>query len=105
MKQNASCELPSSQQLSKLEQRHTLLGHIWVIGSFAICPCHLPLTLGFLGSMFGSTFLGAALGQYPWVAGIILTAGWAFGTFKGFRLLGHAERFAKQREVSRQQNP
>ena len=62
-------------------------GILWMIGSFAICPCHLPVTLTILASLLGGTTLGAFLHENVIVAGVIITGAWAFGTVRGYRYL------------------
>jgi hypothetical protein len=63
-------------------------GLAWVIGAFAICPCHLPVTLAVLATLFGGTAAGAALRAHPIAAGAIITSVWAIATWHGFRLMG-----------------
>lgn len=77
-------------------------GILWVVGAFVFCPCHLPLTLTVLATMLGGTALGASLGQFPYLAGAIITLVWAIGTWRGIRLLRDANRFAQS--VVRRQN-
>jgi hypothetical protein len=60
---------------------------MWVIGSFAICPCHLPLTLALLGTVLGGTALGALLHQHLVLAGLVIAGVWALGTWRGLGLL------------------
>jgi hypothetical protein len=67
-------------------------GRWWVFGSFLLCPCHLPLTLGVLATVFAGTSVGAVLRDHAWVAGTIITTAWVLGTVYGFRLLRRAER-------------
>lgn len=55
---------------------------MWV--SFAFCPCHLPITLWVLGTLFAGTALGAAVRANPVVAGIVVTAVWVAGTSWGW---------------------
>ena len=62
-------------------------GTLWVIGSFLLCPCHLPVTLALLGVILSGTVAGAALHRYPLVAAAIITLAWALGTGRGLRLL------------------
>lgn len=62
-------------------------GLLWVVGSFAICPCHLPLTLALLGTVLGGTALGAALHTHVVLAGLIVAGVWLLGTWRGVRLL------------------
>lgn len=67
-------------------------GRWWVFGSFLLCPCHLPLTLGVLAALLGGTSLGAALREHAVAAGVLITLVWALGTAYGFRLLRRAQR-------------
>ena len=70
-------------------------GRRWIFGSFAFCPCHLPLTLGILVTVFGGTAAGAVLRDHVWLAGAVITAAWVAGTWRGFRLVriaGHDVR-------------
>jgi hypothetical protein len=62
-------------------------GLLWVVGSFAICPCHLPLTLGLLSTVLAGTALGAALHEHTVLAGLTIGGVWLFGTWRGLRLL------------------
>ena len=64
-----------------------LRGLAWIVGAFAICPCHLPLTLGLLAAALGGTGLGVFLQNYPFVAGAIIASVWAAATWQGFRVL------------------
>jgi MerE protein len=69
-------------------------GMLWVAGSFLICPCHLPLTLGLLGTVLGGTAAGALLRQYPVAAGLVVTVAWALGTLRGVKHLRNANHYA-----------
>ncbi|HSC14541.1 MAG TPA: hypothetical protein VLI71_05450 [Gammaproteobacteria bacterium] len=84
----ASCSLPSTA--TRLETR----GMVWLVASFLVCPCHLPLTLGLAGLLLAGTTAGALLQSHPYAAGIVITAVWAAGTWRGFHLLRAARRFA-----------
>lgn len=75
---------------SSLERR----GRRWIFGSFALCPCHLPLTLGILVTVLGGTAAGAVLRDHVWVAGAVVTAAWVAGTWRGFKLVGLAKQGA-----------
>jgi hypothetical protein len=66
-------------------------GRWWVFGSFLLCPCHLPLTLGVLTAVFGGTWLGSVLRDHAWIAGTLITVSWVLGTAYGFRLLRRAQ--------------
>ena len=47
-------------------------GLIWVIGAFAICPCHLPVTLGLAAAVLSGTASGAFVAGHPYLAGASL---------------------------------
>jgi MerE protein len=80
-----SCEIPAP---ARLEKR----GMMWVIGAFVFCPCHLPITLSVLALIFGGTAAGVALRAHPFIAGVIVTALWVAGTWRGFALVRAAKR-------------
>ena len=86
MAQMKTCELPNPAQL---ENR----GMMWMIGAFVFCPCHLPITLGALALLLGGTAAGALLRAHPYIAGAIVTALWAAGTWRGFALVRAARGF------------
>lgn len=83
--------VPANGRSSRLAtpggERRRRRGTGWVAGSFLLCPCHLPVTLALLGTVLGGTAAGAALRQYPLIAGAIITLAWAIGTRRGLRLL------------------
>ncbi len=62
-------------------------GLAWVIGSFALCPCHLPLTLGLLGTVAGGTAFGALLNDHVVLSAIVIIVVWALGLSRGLWLL------------------
>jgi mercuric ion transport protein len=92
----SACDLPEPQRVSaetvagRLERR----GLAWMMGAFIFCPCHLPITLAVLGVMLGGTAAGALLRGHPYLAGAIVTAVWAIGTWRGYSLVRSAQRFA-----------
>ncbi len=67
-------------------------GRWWIFGSFLLCPCHLPLTLGILLSVLGGTAIGGLLRDHALTASLIIALGWVVGTANGFRLVRHAQR-------------
>jgi hypothetical protein len=79
---------PQAVTSPDLEKR----GRLWLIVSFLACPCHLPLTLGFLAVVLGGTVLGAAVREHALLAGVIVTAVWLAGTGRGLWLIRQAER-------------
>jgi Fe2+ transport system protein B len=62
-------------------------GAVWVIASFAFCPCHLPLTLAFGAAVFSGTAIGAWWTGHPYIAGALVTALWIAGTWRGIHHL------------------
>jgi cytochrome c biogenesis protein CcdA len=67
-------------------------GRAWVFGSFVLCPCHLPLTLGFAAAALSGTALGALLTGHMYIAGAVISAAWLAGTWRGFHYLRSAKR-------------
>ena len=86
----AEAQAPAESGPAPLERR----GRRWIFGSFALCPCHLPLTLGILVTVFGGTAVGAVLRDHVWLAGAVITAAWVAGTWRGFRLVRLAQQGA-----------
>ena len=62
-------------------------GVAWMVGSFAACPCHLPLTLAALTAVLGGTAAGAVLRDHVVLAGVLVTGVWLLGTARGVWLL------------------
>jgi len=62
-------------------------GFAWVLGSFVVCPCHLPLTLVLLATVTAGTTFGALLHAHIVLAGVVITTVWAFGLWRGLGLL------------------
>ena len=58
--------------------------------SFIFCPCHLPVTLAIIGVVLGGTTAGALLSTNLIVAGVVITAVWVFGTWRGLKLIRNA---------------
>jgi hypothetical protein len=65
---------------------------MWLLWSFLLCPCHLPLSLGVLSALLAGTSMGAVLRDHVWVAGTLITATWVLGTGYGFHLIREAKR-------------
>ena len=82
--------LPADPAARDLEKR----GRRWLIVSYVLCPCHLPITLGLLAIAFGGTTLGTlALGHAGWVAAA-LTGLYALVLWQGFRRIRAAKALA-----------
>jgi mercuric ion transport protein len=62
-------------------------GLAWVIASFVLCPCHLPITLWWMALLLSGTAAGALLRSHPVIAGLVVTAVWLAGTWRGVRYL------------------
>jgi hypothetical protein len=60
-------------------------GLAWVIGSFVLCPCHLPITLWWMALLLSGTAAGALLRSHPVIAGVVVTVLWLAGTWRGVR--------------------
>ncbi len=91
--------IQQSNSVSNKEQKRSIL---WIIGSFAICPCHLPLTLGLLATMLGGTAFGAFFVHNIVFAGVGITLLWAAGTWYGFRKLRSTTCVYKPKKRSQQ---
>lgn len=68
-------------------------GRAWLLWSFLLCPCHLPLSLGALGLVLGGTSVGTLLRDHAWIAGTIITLTWLAGTAYGFSLIKKSQKF------------
>lgn len=69
---------------------------VWMMGAFVFCPCHLPITLSVLALILGGTAAGGLLRAHPYVVGMMVTALWAAGTWRGLMLVRSAQKFAEQ---------
>jgi cytochrome c biogenesis protein CcdA len=67
-------------------------GVAWLFGAFLFCPCHLPITLGILATVFSGTAIGAVATGHPYFAGAACTVAWLAGTWRGFQHLRSARR-------------
>jgi cytochrome c biogenesis protein CcdA len=79
---NAACPLTPEQA----DRR----GVAWIIGSFVLCPCHLPITLGVVVAVLSGTALGALIRGHIYLAGAIISITWLAGTLHGFNLMRRA---------------
>ena len=62
-------------------------GIAWIIGSFVLCPCHLPITLAVIVALLSGTAIGALVRGHLYVAGAIISILWLAGTLHGFNLM------------------
>lgn len=65
-------------------------GIAWVIGSFVLCPCHLPITLAVIAGVLSGTALGVLFRSHLYIAGAIISLTWLVGTLHGFNLMRRA---------------
>lgn len=65
-------------------------GRRWLIWSFVFCPCHLPLTMAVLATVFGGTAFGAMLQANQLGVGIVVGTIYAIGVGIGFRHIRRA---------------
>ena len=68
---------------------------VWLVAGFLFCPCHLPLTLGVLGTLLAGTAAGALLRDHVVVAAVIVSVVWALATWRGVWLLRRGRRHAE----------
>jgi Fe2+ transport system protein B len=73
-------------------------GVTWIIASFVLCPCHLPVTLWVVSALLSGTAAGSLLLGHPYVAGVVLGGMWLGGTLYGFHLMRRARIDAYTRE-------
>ena len=83
----ATCPLAAAPA-THMEKR----GFAWMIGGFAICPCHLPLTLGLIGSLFSGTAVGALINRHQYIAGGVITFAWVAATWRGVSYVRSSRR-------------
>ena len=83
-----SCVRPDP---ARLERR----GRLWMLTSFAICPCHLPVTLGVLFTLLGGTAAGVWLREHVVFASVVIGLTWAAGTAWGAVLVRRASQLAQ----------
>lgn len=69
-------------------------GRRWLIWSFLLCPCHLPVTLGVLGAILGTSAFGGLVARNHLAIGILLTSIYAVGLFIGLRHIRAADKDA-----------
>lgn len=67
-------------------------GVVWLFGAFLFCPCHLPITLGVLATVFSGTAIGAVATGHAYFAGAAFTVAWLAGTWRGVQHLRSARR-------------
>lgn len=69
----------SSLPLDPQARQHEKRGRKWLVLSYFLCPCHLPITLALVGAAFGGTVFGAAVTGNALRVGIVMSAGYGLG--------------------------
>lgn len=67
-------------------------GRRWLVVSYFLCPCHVPLALALAGALFGGSAFGAAITGNALRVGVVLTAAYAVVLWLGFRRIRMAKR-------------
>ena len=67
-------------------------GRAWLLWSFIVCPCHLPLTIALLGTVFAGTAFGTVVTSNTLGVGLFFGALYTGGLAVGFRHLRAATR-------------
>lgn len=67
-------------------------GRRWLVVSYLLCPCHLPVTLVALGALAGGTAFGAALTGNAFGVGAVLTIAYGVTVWRGLRHIRWAKR-------------
>jgi hypothetical protein len=83
---------PPEASLSEVAPVLERRGRAWLLWSFLLCPCHLPLSLAALTTVLAGTSFGVLLRDHVWVAAALISGAWVLGTGYGFRLIRQAER-------------
>jgi mercuric ion transport protein len=71
-------------------------GRLWLVVSYLLCPCHLPVTLGLVAAAAGGTAIGAALTANAWRFGAVLAVLYGLALWRGFHHLRRAEAAAAE---------
>ena len=62
-------------------------GRRWLLWSFIFCPCHLPVSMVVLASIFGGTAIGSVISRNTIRVGVAFGVVYAIGVGIGFRHL------------------
>lgn len=72
-------------------------GRRWLIWSFIFCPCHLPLSMAVLATIFGGSAFGALISRNTLGVGLVFGAIYAVGVGIG---LHHIRKATAGRDCS-----
>ncbi len=70
-------------------------GRLWLVLSWILCPCHLPVTMALFVTLAGGTAIGAALTASAWRLGTVFAALYALALWRGFHHLRQAKAAAE----------
>jgi len=73
-------------------RQHEKRGRRWLVVSFLLCPCHVPMALALAGVLLGGSTVGAAVTGNALPVGIVMSALYALMLWRGFRLIRRAKR-------------
>ena len=65
-------------------------GRRWLIWSFLLCPCHLPISMSVLAAVLGGSALGPVISRNTLGVGLVLGALYLAGVAVGFRYIRSA---------------
>jgi mercuric ion transport protein len=66
-------------------------GRLWLVLSYLLCPCHLPISMALIATVAGGTAVGAALTANAWRAGTLFTVLYGLALWRGFHHLRRAK--------------
>ena len=72
-------------------------GRKWLLWSFIFCPCHLPVSMAVLATIFGGSTFGALISRNTLVVGLVFGVIYAVGVGIGFI---HLRKAAKAKDCS-----
>ena len=76
-----------SDDATAMERR----GRRWLIWSFVFCPCHLPISIAVLATIFGGTAVGALVSRNTIGVGVAFGVVYAIGVGIGLRHIRRAD--------------
>jgi len=86
----------SSLPADPAARKHEQQGRRWLLVSYFLCPCHVPITLALISAVFGGTVFGAAVTGNAFRLGVVLTTAYAVVLWRGFRQIRRAKEIESQ---------
>ena len=81
-------QIDSHGAADELERR----GRRWLIWSFILCPCHLPITMAVLATVLGGSAFGAVVQRNTLMVGLVVGSIYAVGVAIGLRYVRQATK-------------